>query len=256
MILLWLVILGYNLYFIFLLDGMDRRYLYYLDFLSLLFLGLFFAWEWFTFHRRKKEQRELLQQQVMIFESAGKLEDEEIFLHDLELLNEQLNEQFEINCELQDYIAKWCHEVKIPLAAALLIDERIEDLEIRRQMRVQLERIRQHLNCALTGCKVRSSIYDLQIQKVSLKECVSTSIQNNQFFLINHHFELFMQVGDEEVYTDKEWIVYVLDQLIANAIKYADQKKEIHIWSKKEHDQIILGVEDRGEGIRLSLIHI
>ncbi|WP_162607526.1 sensor histidine kinase [Lachnoclostridium sp. An181] len=251
-LLLFLVVLAYNLYFLFLLQDIDKAYLYYLDFLTVFFLTMFTIREWTVFRRKEKERKELLDGEEIIWTYLDDLEDEEILKHDMDIVNGQLSEQFDINCELQDYIAKWCHEVKIPLSAALLIDERIEDPMTRQQMREQLEKIRQHLNSALTGCKVQSSIYDLQIQAVGLKECVSTSIKNNQFFLINRRFEIFLDVGEEKVYTDKEWLVYVLDQMIGNAMKYAGEKKELHIWSKKEENRTILFVEDKGEGIKES----
>ena len=55
---------------------------------------------------------------------------------------------------------------------------------------------------------------------------------------------------DVKVYTDKSWLVYVLDQLISNAIKYAAGRPVLKIWSTSKEREVLLCVEDHGEGIR------
>ena len=104
------------------------------------------------------------------------------------------------------------HEVKIPLSSALLVSERIQDPQIRQSMREPLEKIRHLMNSALAGCKVQSQIFDLQIRPVHINECVIESIRNQQFFLIQKHFELDISAEDLTVYTDKEWADEPLDE--------------------------------------------
>ena len=178
------------------------------------------------------------------------MENGDIVRHDVAVLQEQVKEQFALNCDLQDYIATWCHEVKIPLAAALLMNEKTEDIRQKRAMQEQLERISQQLRSALFGCKLQGNLYDIQIKSVSLYDCAKTSVQNNQFFLIHHHFQLELRVEQIEVYSDKNWLVYVLDQLIANAVKYRGKHPCLKIWSGWEGRTANLFVEDHGEGIK------
>lgn len=201
----------YNAYFIFLLPDVKLHYLAYLD--VLLAAGLL-ACFLFGLYRFIKEERE------------GKERDA---AKSLEALEEELKKQFDQNCDLQDYIARWCHEAKLPLAAALLIAEQLEDSREREKLREQLERINQLLANALLGCKVQSSLFDLQIRPVRLAECVRASIHNNQFFLIQKHFEMDIRTGEEIVYTDKAWLTYVLDQLVSNAVKYAGENPRLSI---------------------------
>lgn len=58
--------------------------------------------------------------------------------HDAAVLEELLQKRFEESCELQDYVAAWCHELKIPLSASLLINEKLQDEELKRSMRCQV----------------------------------------------------------------------------------------------------------------------
>lgn len=253
-----LTALVYNIYFIWLLPNVKLQYLVYMDILVLTGL-LFGSWYGFRNFRGRQEQKEAASRET-------------------ELLREELKAQFDENCELQDFVARWCHEVKIPLSAAILMTEKLEETEAepecqrgsecqggpeeaegeaertgkpeqaqaREVLREQLERIRQLLANALLGCKVQSSLFDLQIGPVSLAECVRASLHNNQFFLIRKHFEPDIRVGEEKVYTDKEWLVYILDQLVSNAVKYVGDRAVLLIYG----DASRLVVEDRGVGIR------
>lgn len=233
-----LTALVYNIYFIWLLPYIELQYLVYLDILVLTGLLVGSLYGFWNFRKRQSRR-----------EAAAE---------ETETLREELKRQFDMNCDLQDYIAKWCHEVKIPLSAAILMTEKMgdgrergaqgqpEDIGVKQALQEQLERIRQLLANALLGCKIQSSLFDLQIRPVSLAECVRASLHNNQFFLVQKHFEPDIRVGEEKVYTDKEWLVYILDQLVSNAVKYVGNRAVLMICG----DASRLVVEDRGVGIR------
>jgi len=247
--------LSYNLYFICLLPDVKVGYLLYLDAL-LAACALVYGWAGYLVYRKNEaKKQEYLTYESVIFQEFAGMEHYEIAEHDVRVLSGQLKEQFDLNCDLQDYIAKWCHEMKIPLAACLLMNRNIKDGGLRGQMQEQLERMNTQLNGALLGCKVQSKLFDIQVKAVSLSECVKASVRNNQFFLIKNRFELELAVEDVKVYTDKSWLVYVLDQLISNAIKYVSGNAVLKIWSVSEGDAVCLYVEDHGEGILPEDIH-
>lgn len=223
----------YNIYFIFLLPNVKLHYLGYLDVLIAAGLLACFLFGFYRFWREEREGRE---------------QDAE---RSRQMMEEELRKQFALNCDLQDYIAKWCHEAKLPLAAAMLVVEELENGREKESLREQLERMNRLLANALLGCKVQSSLFDLQIRPVGLAECVRASIHNNQFFLIRKHFELDIQTGEETVYTDKAWLTYVLDQLVSNAVKYAGESTRLAIKSEEiPGGGCRLIVEDRGAGIK------
>lgn len=241
--------LAYNLYFIFLMEHADTGYLIYLDIL----LGVCFAF-YLTFRVRRvikyrKKKEEYLKYDRLIAGEMEEFENIDIAIHDQQIMAQQLEDQMELRSDLQDYITRWCHEVKIPLSSALLVNERIKDPEIRQSMKEPLEKIRHLMNSALAGCKVQSQIFDLQMRPVRLDECVRESIHNQQFFLIQNHFRLNIRVGNQTVYTDKEWMIYVLDQLITNAVKYAQDQPKLSVWTEEEGEDVRLIVKDYGEGI-------
>lgn len=225
-LLFMLLVLFVDLYYIFLMREQDVQYLIYLNMLLAFILIPFFLRDRKRFLENEKDENE-----------------------NREEMKQQLAKYSESNAELQDYIAKWCHEYKIPLAATMLLVEKIDDVQVRMAMKEQLERMNRQTNSMLLGCKMQSNMLDLQIKKTSLKECIRASIKNNQFFLIQKGFAIQIDV-EEYVYTDQMWLTYVIDQMIDNAIKYSTENPMLHFWTKKESEKILLYVEDHGEGIQ------
>ncbi|MDE6204118.1 MAG: hypothetical protein K2G19_11665, partial [Lachnospiraceae bacterium] len=208
------IICLYNFYFIFLMGEKDIKYLLYLDFLLALALLLFWGIDFYRDKRVQIYKEQLMRGESIICHLLPDFKNKDLAEHDMQILEGELQEKFQENCELQDYVAKWCHEFKIPLAACFLIEENIADRKVQKGMREQLEKMNQQINSMMLGCRLQSPLFDLQIKKVSLLECVRTSIKNNQFFLIQKGFEITFDSEDVSVYTDPAWLVYVLDQLI------------------------------------------
>lgn len=248
------LISSYHLYYAFLMREAQVQYLLYLDFLLVIFLAMIEGVSYIIFYRKEKKKRELLDRDTIIFYDIFDMENIDIMRHDVQIFEDCLQEKFEENCELQDYVAKWCHEFKIPLAASLLMVEKIKDGQVRMELRQQLERMNYQVSHMLQGCRLQSPLFDLQISKVDLKECVKEAVRNNQFFLIQKRFSLDIQVDDIMVYTDKTWMTYILDQLLNNAIKYTKtgeaKEPRIKICTKVLEEQLELSIEDSGEGIR------
>ena len=251
-----ILIASFQMYYIFLMRETKIQYLLYLDFLLLVFLFMVEGISCIAFYSRERKKKALLKRDDVIFYEISDMEDMDVIEHDIQILEDRLQEKFDENCELQDYVAKWCHEFKIPLATSLLMVEKIKDAQVRMELREQLERMNYQVNSMLQGCRLQSPLFDLQVTKISLKECVRESVRNNQFFLIQKRFSLDIEVDDVMIYTDKVWITYILDQLLNNAIKYTKTEGEeapgIRIRTKKLEKQVELLVEDFGEGIQES----
>lgn len=246
---LLLMILSFNMYAVFLMRSANMQQMFYLDVLLGVLLLIVLGLDAGRYYKKQAVKNELLRCGHVICREMPPEDGLEAAEHDVCILENQLKEQFDKNCDLQDYIAAWCHEVKLPLSASMLMNEKIEDLTLRMAQKEQLETIRQQLNGAMLGCKVQSSLFDLQVCEADLLQCVKTAIHNNQYFLIQNDFEIILQVEPFKVYTDPSWFVYVLDQLIQNSIKYSAQTPVLKIQSIQQEGKMGLVVEDRGEGI-------
>lgn len=261
---LCLLLLSFNLYFIFLMRTTQVEYLLYLDLLLFVFLSAVEGTAFLGFWKRECRKKRFLQEDGLIGELPDCPDDREAFEHDLMILERRLQKKFAENCDLQDYVAKWCHEFKIPLSAAMLISDKIKDADIRTDMREQLERMSWQMNMMMQGCRLQSPLFDMQIRQVPLEKSVRASIRNNQFFLIQKKFQIDLQIQDVTAYTDEVWLTYILDQILNNAVKYAKIEGEhyVRFWTEKAEEQfcedfdevcpVKLFVEDNGEGIRES----
>lgn len=242
---------SYHLYFVYLEKAVRLQDMVYPDLLIFFVVFIAAGADAARYYVKKRKRDELLKADMVV---CHQLDSDDIDLdvarHDVQVLEQQLHDQFAYNCDLQDYIAKWCHEIKLPLSAVLLMNEKINDAALRTSQKEQLETIRQRLNGALLGCRVQSSLFDLQIRAADLLDCVKTAVHNNQYFLIQKQFQLSIQVEPITVYTDKSWLVYVLDQLIQNAVKYASKDPALVIQSTHRPEETRLIVTDYGEGIK------
>lgn len=256
------VMSAFNLYFVFIMKTGQITYLLYLDMLLLVLSAGVEGTAFFRFLKSELYKQRLFQEKFLLYEMGGISKDEEIFEHDLQLLETRVQEKFVENCELQDFVAKWCHEFKIPMSAALLMAGKIRDTAMRTELKTQLERMNWQLNMMLQGCRLQGPLFDMQIKQFPLRKCISASIKNNQFFLIQNKFQLDVRADDIIVYTDEGWLTYMLDQILSNAVKYAKPDNDITLrriafWTECDSNpyetdivSIKLFIEDNGEGIK------
>ena len=82
------------------------------------------------------------------------------------------------------------------------------------------------------------------MERISLEEAVKEAVKNQSYFLIQYGFEIILEIKDVWVYSDKRWMIYLLDQLIANAIKYRSRNpKLVFSCEKQGENQVCLRVE-------------
>lgn len=153
---------------------------------------------------------------------------------------------------MSDYITRWVHEVKLPLASLKLMNERNQDMELANQMQDCIERIGLHLNTMMMNCKRKNLENDVKIEKLCLEDIVQQSLKNQSWFLIKDHFQIETKLEGIEIYGDRRWLVYILDQLIVNAVKYHGEAPKLLFSSDRrggQADTVQIILEDNGIGI-------
>lgn len=161
--------------------------------------------------------------------------------------NRFLREEADI---MTDYITKWSHEVKLPLSALALMNERNQDQSLQKEMKDCLERVQILLNTMMMGNKLKNMENDIKLERVSLEACVNQALRNQSYFLIQEHFQIEKEGVELFVYSDKKWLVYILDQLVTNAVKYRDEMPRLEFSAKKLGDGVsVLSVQDYGIGV-------
>ncbi len=151
--------------------------------------------------------------------------------------------------EINEYISKWIHEIKIPISICNLITDRLEDIEASKNIRNQMDRINFLVNQVLYSTRANSYSEDLLIQELSLEKLVREGVKKNSYSFITNKIDLELGNLDYNVLTDKKWILYILDQIINNAIKYSREDGKVEVYSDEDEKIINLHIRDNGIGI-------
>lgn len=187
---------------------------------------------------------------------------------------ENVNYYKNIQEDYKEYIELWIHEVKIPIATSKMIIENNKQLtrndskdlqkeeneadstiyksDILRSIDEELDKVENYTEQALFYARSNAVEKDYIISKTNLKEIVNGAILKNKTTLINEKVSIELSnLKDEEVYTDSKWAIFIINQIIQNAIKYSKKEdKKIEISSQKKNDKVILYIKDNGIGIK------
>ena len=163
---------------------------------------------------------------------------------------ENVNYYKNIQDDYKEYIELWIHEVKIPIAASKMIIENNKN-EVTKSIDEELDKVENYTEQALFYARSNAVEKDYIINKTNLKEIVNGAILKNKTTLLNEKVSIELSNLKEEVYTDSKWAVFIINQIIQNAIKYSKKEnKKIEISSQEKNDKVILYIKDNGIGIK------
>ncbi len=153
--------------------------------------------------------------------------------------------------DYKDYIELWIHEIKIPIAASKMIVENNKN-EVTKSIDEELDKVENYIEQALYYARSNTVEKDYYVKKVNLKDIVNESIKKNKNVLIHERIAVNVHDLELEVNTDNKWIVFILNQIIQNSIKYKkqDNNLEIEIYAKQGKENVILYIKDNGIGIK------
>ncbi len=162
----------------------------------------------------------------------------------------ELSSQFDNRqSELIDYYTLWAHQIKTPISAmGLLLQTEEGDQQRISAYRQELFKIEQYVEMVLQYLRLESMSSDLILVKYDLADIVRQAVKKYGLIFINKKISLDLQEIDCQVLTDEKWLVFVLEQIISNALKYTNQGK-IAIYLDEQSEKTLI-IEDTGVGIR------
>ena len=167
---------------------------------------------------------------------------------------ENVNKYKKIQEEYKEYIELWIHEIKIPIATSKMIIENNKS-EAGKSIDEELDKVEDYIEQALYYARSNTVERDYIIGKVELREIVNTAVIKNKNLLITNKVNLDLHGLDRWVYTDSKWMVFILNQIIQNAVKYGrNEDSKLEIFAEEEKEKVILFVKDNGIGIKSSEI--
>ncbi len=154
--------------------------------------------------------------------------------------------------EYEEYIENWIHEVKTPITFLyLLINNNISDEFVKKEIIMELKRIENDVESALYYARLGTAYKDYLVQRVKLNNVIIDVINSNRILLINNNIQVgFICDKDIVIYSDCKWIMFMLNQVLVNSVKYSPKKNaRINIKITEKDTTIELSIEDNGIGI-------
>lgn len=159
--------------------------------------------------------------------------------------------------ELLDYYGMWVHQIKTPIAALDILLQntermlyQLDEKEMMQKaisvsdMKMELFKIEQYVEMALNYLRVEDISSDLVFKKHELDDMVRQVIRKYAKIFISKKIKIDFKPTKACIVTDEKWFIFVLEQIISNALKYT-KKGQISIYMKEKS----LVIEDTGIGI-------
>ena len=156
--------------------------------------------------------------------------------------------------EYEDYIEQWIHEVKTPITSIhLMLENRIsENPGLKRDLNVELSRLENDVELALYYARSEQIYRDYLIQKLNVRKVLLKVVNKNRTVIMNSSVAIDLDC-DEALYAygDEKWLVFMLTQVLLNAIKYkAEADAKVVMRAKRDNKRIVLNINDNGKGIK------
>lgn len=148
--------------------------------------------------------------------------------------------------EMMDYYTMWVHQIKTPIAAMRLLLQ-AEDVPDKGELAEQLFKTEEYVGMVLQYLRIGDLGADLKIRQYSLDAIVRQAVRKYSGSFIRKRLSLDYQELGGTVITDEKWLVFVVEQILSNAIKYT-RKGKISIYMDEELPKTLV-IEDTGIGI-------
>lgn len=144
------------------------------------------------------------------------------------------------------YYTLWSHQIKTPISGMrLLLAEEAPD---KQAMETELFKIEQYVEMVLQYQRLGSVSNDLVIRSFTVEYLVKQAVKKTAVLFLNKPVAVELGSMPDEIVTDEKWMVFVLEQVISNAVKYTRRGK-IAVYMDKKLPMTLV-IEDTGIGIR------
>ncbi|MCW6702274.1 HAMP domain-containing histidine kinase [Anaerococcus sp. NML200537] len=235
--LIWiLAFLGLDLFFIFLIILISPELIDNFIIFILLFTILALLFILRTIRNKNKRKKDLLEEFLInnSFLAKDALVNE--FGSDYKKIFNDYQKAFKIKdkrleesrsklISYRNFIEMWAHEIKTPLAFANLFLENHKndfDRESLDKLSLANANIENYINQILYYARLDASKKDYKMEDIYLKEAVDEAIKAYYPLIAEEGIIIKEDVGEVEVFTDKNTLVFIISQIISNAIKYCD----------------------------------
>lgn len=180
--------------------------------------------------------------------SEGKTLAERDYLEMIDTLGRinfsHLTENREKEQENIDYYTTWVHQIKTPISVMRMILQS-EDTEEHRELSAELFRIEQYVEMVLCYLRLGSTTTDYVFCECELDSIIREAVHKYASVFVRKRIGLNYEPTDIKVLTDEKWLLFIIEQLLSNALKYTNSGSITITVSQDK----VLTIEDTGIGI-------
>lgn len=158
----------------------------------------------------------------------------------------ELTELYQNQKDQREYTESWVHDIKVPLAALKLSQD--DDLDPA-LITEEIDQIDYLVDQALYFARLNNFSNDYLIQEQDLNDIVKACIRTNKRLFISKRIGINFDLTDKKVLTDEKWLSFIINQILANSLKYTDNGGKISIFTTTSNNNIELHIKDNGIGI-------
>lgn len=121
--------------------------------------------------------------------------------------------------DLAEYYTVWAHQIKTPISA-MYLNLQHEDSALSRELTQDLQQIERYVEMALCYLRLDADSTDYLIREYELDAIVKQAARKFAAQFIRRKIQLNYTPIAYRVLTDEKWLLFVLEQLLSNALKY------------------------------------
>lgn len=236
---------------IFSLYNLEAEAVLYAVLLCLLLATVVLTVHFYNYQKQHKERMDLLQN--IEIQSDNPLEPKSLAEKDYlaiisklkNLLSQSITAKNSDRKESLEYYTTWVHQIKTPISVMQMILQG-EDTPEHLELSAQLFRIEQYVEMVLNYIRLGEDSSDFVFKEYDIDSIIKQAVHKYAPQIIRKRIKLnYRQTAGITVITDEKWLLFILEQLLSNAVKYTE-KGEITINVNEDKK---LTVSDTGIGI-------
>jgi signal transduction histidine kinase len=121
--------------------------------------------------------------------------------------------------DLVEYYTLWVHQIKTPISA-MRLQLQGEDSDRSRELLEELQRIEQYVEMVLTYLRLDAGSTDYVLREYDLDDIIKQALRKHASQFIRKKIKLEYTPLNCKVLSDEKWLLFVIEQLLSNALKY------------------------------------
>ena len=229
------------------------------------FLSSFIFLLLYNYFRKKKFYNELinntklLDKKYLVLETLSEPSflEGKILYDSLYQIDKSMNERIKLYeknlSDFKEYVEMWIHEVKIPLSSLSLMCHNHHN-EIDKKYLNQINKLDNYVDQVLYYVRSNDAEKDFLIKKTNLEKVINSVMIKNKDEILLNNITVNVENLNVFVYTDTKWLIFIINQILNNSIKYKKKNGNslIKIYATEEKDLVNLFIYDNGIGINKS----